>query len=307
MRKTCLNYVYELAKQDDRVVFIGSDLGHGTLSEMQEEMPDRFYMEGICESNVVGMAAGMAMDGSIVYINTIAPFFTRRAMDQVLVDLCMHNANVRIIANGGGMVYSPLGPTHEVIEDIAMMRSIPNMTVVSVADAEEMARFMPETLNWKGPIYIRLAKGFDPIVTEEKTFEIGKAFYLDKGNDAVIITTGITRRFANEAIEILKAQGINTSLIHVPTIKPLDHETILNGVENKKVIVTVEEHSVLGGLGGAVSEILMEANFKSSKKFKRLGVPDVFPEKYGTQMDLCHYYGLGADNIVKTITQLHQG
>ena len=148
MRKTCLNMVYELAKRDERVVFIGSDLSPGLLAEMKQEMPERYYMEGITEANVIGMAAGLAMEGYIPYVNTIATFITRRCYEQVAVDLCLHDLPVRLIGNGGGLVYAPLGPTHLAIEDIAIMRALPNMTVIAVCDAEEMMRCMECTLDW---------------------------------------------------------------------------------------------------------------------------------------------------------------
>ncbi len=156
MRRACLDMVHELAKRDPRVVFVGSDLGPGVLDEMKKEMPDRFYMEGVSEQALIGIAAGLAMEGFIPYVNTIATFITRRCYEQVAVDLCLHNLPVRLIANGGGLVYAPLGPTHQAIEDIAIMRALPNMTVVAPADAEEMRRFMDHTLDWKRPIYIRL-------------------------------------------------------------------------------------------------------------------------------------------------------
>ena len=185
MRATCLNMVYDLAKRDKRVIFIGSDLSPGLLDDMKKEMPDRWYMEGITEANVIGMAAGLAMEGYIPYVNTIATFITRRCYEQVAVDLCLHELPVRLIGNGGGLVYAPLGPTHLAIEDIATMRALPNMTVVAVCDAEEMKRFMDASLDWPGPIYIRLAKGFDPIVSEEKhAFEIGKAIVMREARGA---------------------------------------------------------------------------------------------------------------------------
>jgi len=159
MRATALKMVHELARQDPRVVFIGSDLGAGTMAEMAEQFPERTFMEGISEANIVGMAAGMAMEGYIPYLNTIAPFFTRRAFEQIAVDLCLQNLPVRLIASGGGLVYAPLGPTHMAIEDIAVMRALPNMTVVAVSDAEEMRRLMAASLAWPGPLYIRVAKG----------------------------------------------------------------------------------------------------------------------------------------------------
>src|SRR5215472_4429142 len=170
MRKTCLDVVYELAKNDPRIFFIGSDLGIGTLKQFKAEMPERFFMEGVSEANLIGMAAGLALEGKIVYANTIATFITRRCFEQVALDLCLHNVKVRLIGNGGGVVYAPLGPTHLAIEDIAIFRSLPRMTILVPADANEMRRMMPLTVDYPGPIYIRLAKGGDPIVTNDVPF-----------------------------------------------------------------------------------------------------------------------------------------
>src|SRR6266853_2511246 len=208
MRNTCLDKVHELAKRDGRVVFIGSDLSPGLLGDMKREMPERYYMEGITEQNVVGMAAGFAMEGYIPYVNTIATFITRRCYEQVAVDLCLHDLPVRLIGNGGGLVYAPLGPTHLAIEDIAIMRVLPNMTVVSVCDAEEMKRFMDQTLDWPGPIYIRLAKGYDPIVSQpELGFEIGKAIVMREAGAgrrrALLVATGVATTRALAAADLL--------------------------------------------------------------------------------------------------------
>ena len=176
MRQTALNMVYELAKGDPRVVFIGSDLGVGILQEMKEKMPNRFFMEGVSEALVIGMAAGMAMEGKIPYINTIATFLSRRCFEQVVLDACLHKLPLRLISSGGGLVYAPLGPTHLAIDDIAIFRPIPNMTIVAPSDANEMKRLMWQTLDWPGPMYIRLAKGGDPIVSSETApCQIGKA------------------------------------------------------------------------------------------------------------------------------------
>src|SRR5262249_21634904 len=157
------------ARADDRIVFIGSDLGVGTLDRFKNDFPDRFFMEGVSEANVVGMAAGLALEGRIVYVNTIATFITRRCFEQVVIDLGLHNVNVRLIGNGGGLVYAPLGPTHLAIDDFAIMRAVPNMTIVAACDANEMGRLMPLTVEHQGPIYIRLAKGGDPIVSSDAT------------------------------------------------------------------------------------------------------------------------------------------
>src|SRR6516225_10512498 len=213
MRNTCLNMVHDLAKADPRPVFIGSDLSPGLLSGMQKEMPERYYMEGITEANVIGMAAGFAMEGFIPYVNTIATFITRRCYEQVAVDLCLHSLPVRLIGNGGGLVYAPLGPTHLAIDDIAIMRALPNMTVTAVCDAKEMIRFMDQTLDWPGPIYIRLAKGFDPIVRrEELGFEIGKAIPMrvarGNANRVLLVSTGVATTRVLAAAELLAENGI---------------------------------------------------------------------------------------------------
>lgn len=158
MRRACLLSVHELARRDERVVFIGSDITKQNLEELEAEFPARFFMEGIYEAHLIGMAAGLAMTGKVPYLNTIATFLTRRCYDQVVVDLCLHELPVRLLGSGGGTVYAPLGPTHVANDDIAILRAIPNMTIVAPCDADEMSRLMPQTLDWPGPIYVRIAK-----------------------------------------------------------------------------------------------------------------------------------------------------
>jgi len=294
--------VYELAKKDERIVFVGSDLGFGTLTLFREEMPERFFMEGISEANVVGMAAGLAMEGNIVYVNTIATFLTRRCFEQVAMDICLHRASVRLIGNGGGLVYAPLGPTHEAIEDIAIFRTLPGMTIVAPADKEEMRRLMPLTVEHKGPIYIRLGKGNEPITSrDENPFRIGGAITMREGPDALLITTGVMLHAVEEAAEILSRQGVQATVLHLPTVKPLDSDAILRRARTAPVVISVEEHSVIGGLGSAVAELIAEMAPPRPKRFKRMGIPDEFAHKYGSQADLHAYYGLTANDIVKEI------
>lgn len=308
MRQTCLNMVYSLAKEDKRIFYIGSDVGVGTLDEFKEEMPDRFFMEGVSEANIIGMAAGLAMEGKIVYVNTIATFLTRRCFEQIVLDLCLHNANVRLIANGGGLVYAPLGPTHLAIEDMAILRAIPNMTILAPADAEEMKRLMPLTVDWPGPLYLRLAKGYDPIVTNGDTpFKIGKAIPMREGSDALIVTTGIALNGALEAAEALAGQGIAAAVLHCATVKPLDAETILDYAAPTRVIVSFEEHTSIGGLGSAVAEIVAEAGFDPAKRFKRIGIPDMFPDQYGSQESLMSRFSITSQALVSTVVQLNEG
>lgn len=306
MREACLNEIYRLAKDDSRIVFIGSDLGFGTLQKFREEMPDRFYMEGISEGHLVGMAAGLALEGMIVYINTIGTFITRRCFEQIAVDVCLHRLKVRLIGNGGGLVYAPLGPTHLAVEDISIMRAIPNMTIVAVADADEMRRMMPQTVDYPGPMYVRLAKGHDPLVSSsDKLFQIGKAIAVtDAGRDALIVTTGITLGLARSAAEVLANDGIQVRVLHMPTVKPIDKEALLDHASEVAAIVTVEENSIIGGLGSAVAEIIAETGFSPGKKFRRIGIPDVFPDRYGSQANLLEHYNITANSVVSVVQRL---
>jgi len=305
MRKTCLDMIYEMARTDDRIFFIGSDLGVGVLNQFKEEMPDRFFMEGVSEANVIGMAAGLAMEGKIVYINTIATFLTRRCFEQVVLDLCLHNVKVRLIGSGGGLVYAPLGPTHLAIEDIAILRAVPNMTIVAPADADEMHRLMPLTVDHPGPMYIRLAKGYDPIVTtDDHPFEIGKAIPMRNGADALVITTGIGLHLALEAATELSIKGFEIEILHMPTVKPIDETKLHEKIGRTDIIVTIEEHTIIGGLGSAVAEIIAETGFSPTKKFKRIGIPDRFPDKYGSQASLMTDYGITSNTLIKTIETL---
>lgn len=303
MRNTCLDMVYRLATYDKRIFFIGSDLAVGSLQKFKEEMPYRFFMEGISESNIIGMAAGLALEGKIVYVNTLAAFITRRCFEQIVIDLCLHNLNVRLIGNGGGLVYSHEGPTHQVIEDISILRSIPNMTILVPSDAEEMKRLMPETVDHKGPIYIRLARGGDTIVSKDEPFKIGKAIQIRDGKDALVITTGITLKLAIAAAEELTNKNISVGILHVPTIKPLDKERILGMASKVSTIITIEEHSIIGGLGGAVAELIAETNFNTVKHFKRIGVEDIFPENYGDQAESMSTYGITKEHIITSILE----
>lgn len=303
MRLKCLHMVYKLARMNPRIVYIGSDVGPGTLDEFKHEMPDRFFMEGISEAHVLGMAAGLAKEGYIPYVNTIATFISRRAFEQAAVDLCLHNLPVRLIGNGGGLVYAPLGPTHQAIEDLAIMRTLPNMTAVAPTDADEMERFMLQTLEVPGPIYIRLAKGYDPIVSRpEDEFKIGKAILLREPGEVLIVANGVMVHRALTAAELLSEQGIKCGVLNMHTIKPLDHQALLSLASRVKLLVTLEEHTLIGGLGSAVVEALVDhANF-SLPKIKRLGLPDKFSTQYGSQDGLLTHYGLNPEGVSETIS-----
>lgn len=307
MRKTCVDMVYELAKKDPRVVFIGSDLSPGLLKKMKDEMPERHYMEGVTEQNVIGMAAGMAMDGFTPFVNTIATFITRRCYEQVALDLCLHHLPVRLIANGGGLVYAPLGPTHLAVEDIAIMRALPNMTVTAVSDAEEMVRLMEASVDWPHPIYIRLGKGGDPVVSRaENGFAIGKAIVMraSKAPDPVLlISCGVMTGRALQAADILEAKGMPVEVIHVHTIKPLDEKLILERARKARGIFTIEEHTVIGGLGSAVIDALVEQGIRLPP-VKKFGLADAFAKNYGSQDDLLELSGLQPHQLAASVQEM---
>jgi transketolase len=306
MRKRCLDMVYALAQRDERVVFIGSDLSPGLLGEMKKAYPQRYYMEGVAEANIIGMAAGMAMEGFVPYVNTIATFITRRCYEQVALDLCLHDLPVRLIGNGGGYVYAPLGPTHQAIEDLAIMRALPNMTVTAACDAEEMTRLMDASLDWPHPIYIRLAKGGDPIVSRpEKGFVIGKAIDMsdEPGDaDALVVATGVATTAAIEASKRVAADGVRCRVLHVHTVKPLDTQAIVEAAREVRFVVTAEEHSIVGGLGSAVLEALSDTG-NPMPPVRRLGIRDEFAQHYGNQQKLMDVWGINPQGIADAVTE----
>ena len=302
MRKKALDSVYTLAKNDERVIFIGSDLGPGVLENMKNEMPERFFMEGVSEQHIVGMAAGLAMEGFIPYVNTIATFLSRRCFEQVAMDLCLQDLPVRLISNGAGGVYAPLGPTHLAVEDIAIMRALPNMTIVCPCDADEMNRFMLKTLNWPHPIYIRLAKGGDKIVSNESAgFEIGKSILMKNGKDGLFISTGVMTQLALQASEKLENEGIYCGVLHMHTIKPIDENSLMNLIPNVKAVVTIEEHTRIGGLGSAILEFCSDTIPEHTHKIFRVGIPDKFAEQYGSQNSLLEHWGITVQNIISSM------
>jgi transketolase len=293
MRKASLNGVYELAKEDSRVIFIGSDLGPGVLDEMKREMPGRFIMEGVAEQHIVGLAAGLALDGFIPYINTIATFLTRRCFDQIAIDLCLQKLPVRLIGSGGGLVYAPLGSTHLAIEDIAIMTSLPNMTVLVPCDAVEMAALMKETIAWDGPIYIRLGKGDDRVITaEHESIKIGRSLLKRDPKDGLFITTGVMTQVALDACDELNKRGFECGVIHMHTIKPFDTELLKKWIPRVGAVVVAEEHLKQGGLSSALLDFMADEMPKEIDKLERVGINDVFPSGYGSQESMMLQLGL---------------
>jgi transketolase len=301
MRKSALDSIYQLALEDERVVFIGSDLGYGVMSEMKKNIPNRFFMEGISEQHIIGMAAGLAMDGFIPFVNTIGTFLTRRCYEQIAIDVALHNLPVRLIGNGGGGVYAPLGPTHMAIEDMVIMKAIPNMTVVAPCDALEMKDVIKESINWPHPMYIRVAKGGDEIVSNKVTekFSLGIPRLLKFGEKGLFISTGVMTQYALKAADILEKEGVFCSVLHMPTIKPINVTELDLMLMSVTSVVTVEEGLRAGGLGSTILEHINDRYLDSSIRISRIGIPDAFSEQYGSQSSMHKYWGITVENIVK--------
>ncbi len=298
MRKRALKTIYNLAKKNHDIVYVGSDVGAGTLQEFKTDMPRRFFMEGIAEAHVIGMAAGLAMSGKVPFVNTIATFLTRRCYDQIAIDICLGNNNVRLLANGGGLVYTDLGPTHCATDDIALMRALPNMTVIVPSDDEEVESAILASESNQGPIYIRLAREGSPRIPKDpQGFKIGKAHVLREPREMLFIATGVMVHKAMSVADKLLSEGIQAGVINVHTIKPLDHKTLAPHLESTPFIFTLEEHSVIGGLGSAVSEIIAQGTRHTNYTFKIIGIPDRFPDKYGMQDDSLDYYCLNEEGV----------
>ncbi len=308
MRKTCLDMVYEIAKKNNKVIFVGSDIGPGVLDEFKKKIPERFIMEGVSEQYLTGMVSGLAIEGFIPYFNTIATFLTRRNFEQNIIDLGLHKLPVRLIGNGGGLVYAPLGPTHQAIEDISIMRTIPNMMIIAPCDSNEMKHIMPQTVKVDGPIYIRLARGGDKVVTNKiKRIKIGKSISFGDCKDILFVTTGITTQECLEVVDRLKAKNIKAGVLHNSTIKPFDEKSLIKATKKTKLIFTVEEHLVSGGLGSIVLETLNKKNSQAITKVNRIGINNSFVKKYGNQNDLLDYCGLSAKKIYSAVTKkLHE-
>ncbi len=305
MRKDALEMVYEHACEDPRVVFIGSDLGPGVLAKFQAEMPERFFMEGVSEAAIIGMASGLAAEGHIVYVSTIAVFLTRRVYEQVALDLCLRSLDVRLIGTGGGLVYAPLGPTHMATDDIALMSALPNMTVVAPADAPEMRRLMRGLRSRSGPAYIRVGKGSEPEVTSDDTTPFGAARVVREGAGIVIATTGITLHTALAATELLAAEGIQPKVLHLPVVKPLDTAGLAVHLREAQGLVVVEEHVPAGGLAAAITQWLAEVDDLRQVRVRRVGLPDAFPDRYGSQALLLDHYGVTPARVVASVRALH--
>ncbi|MCX6007149.1 MAG: transketolase [Chloroflexi bacterium] len=298
--------IYALAQTDKRIILICTDQDIG-LHQMQQELPNQYYMEGISEANIIGMATGLAAEGFIPFIVNHASFITRRCYEQIALDACLQERPIRLIGMGSGLATAHLGPTHTATEDIAIMRAIPNMTVVAPCDADEMKRLLPQTLGWPQPIYIRLARYGKPIVSRETDgFTIGKAILLHQTNaqskHILFIATGAMTSCAVTVAKELEGSGFPCAVLHVHTIKPLDRDAIIIQAQNARLIVTMEDHTKIGGLGSACIEALIDSPLPQRvPPILRMGLPDQFIHQYGTQESLLQKFGLEASQIVEKL------
>jgi transketolase len=300
MRKAALRFVTDLAARDKTVCFIGSDLGFGTMDDFPD--PDRLFREGVSEQHVIGMAAGLALEGQSVYINTIASFLTRRCYEQIYLDLCLNRARVRLLASGGGLVYAPLGPTHLAPDDLALLRPLPHLTILAPCDADEMRRLLPLAAALDGPVYIRLAKGGDAVVSPAADpavpYAVGRAVPLRPDGDVLFITTGIAAQIALAAADLLAGDGISAQVLHCHTVKPLDTRAIVERADKSRLVVTVEEHVRTGGLGSAVAELFVDQGLKIP--LRRAALPDAFFCEHGSQNGILTKYGLDSAGVAAT-------
>jgi len=301
MRQHALKMVSEIAKNNSKIIFIGSDLGAETLSKMKAELPNQYFMEGISEQYLVGFAAGLAKEGFIPYLNTIGTFFTRRAYEQICIDVALHDLPVRFLASGGGTVYAPLGPTHTAIEDFSLMLSIPNLKVFAPADANEMETLILASVTDPNPIYIRFGKGGEKIVTEG----YGDSIYDPKifGNpdaEIVICTTGVVLQHCLDAQKILNTEGLAVTIAHFPYLNDLQVEKSKKMYTKANLIVCAEEHIPIGGLFTRLLHSFQAAGLES-KKMKQISLQHKFSHNYGSQLDHLIHNGLDGSSIAKSI------
>ena len=305
MRQECFKVIFENSKRDKKLIFIGSDLGPGVLKEFKLKYPSRFFMEGVSEQAIIGLSAGLAMEGYKPYVNTIATFLTRRCFEQICIDLCLHNLSVKLIGNGGGLVYAPLGPTHQATEDISILRTLPNMKIIAPCDSIEMSFLMKQIHNIKGPVYVRIAKGGDKIITKKNDkIKFGKAVVKKRPGKYLFLTTGVTAQIALNAIEKLRSLNISAGLIHFGTIKPLDEDILKRWVPKVKNVITVEENVLSGGFGSSILEAISSKIPKNANKIYRVGINDCFNQKYGTQEELFRDFNLTSNHLVNLVTKL---
>ncbi len=304
MRAAFIKTLTELAAGDPRITLVVGDLGFSVVTDFAERFPDQFLNVGVAEQNMTGVAVGMAMSGRIVFTYSIANFPTLRCLEQIRNDVCYHKANVKIVAIGGGYSYGALGMTHHATEDLAIMRSLPEMAVIAPGDPVETSAAVRAAATVAGPIYLRLGRSYEPLVHKGSIeWELGKALTVRDGKHLTLIATGAMLAIAAEAADKLAKEGFHARVLSMHTLKPLDVDAVLAAARHTGLIVTLEEHSVIGGLGGAVAEVLCEADL-AGVRFRRFGLPSSFSDKLGDQHYLRKAHGLDAESVAKRLIRL---
>lgn len=302
---TRVAYGQTLAKiglENKNIIVLDADLSKSTkTADFKAVCPERFVNVGIAEQNLAGISAGLATAGKIPFMSTFAMFAAGRAFEIIRNAICYPNLNVKICATHAGLTVGPDGASHQAIEDIALMRSIPNMMVLNPADAVSTERLIEAAANHNGPVYIRLGRAGVPVVyTAESKIEIGKANLIKEGTDVTIIATGIMLAEAMDAEALLAKENISVRILDMHTIKPIDQEAIIKAAQETKAIVTAEEHSIIGGLGSAVAEVVAEHH---PVKMKRIGVLDTFGES-GEPRELLEKYHLTGEDIAQAVKKV---
>jgi transketolase len=304
MRGAFFRGLMDLAAHDDRVYLLVGDLGFGVVEPFIQNFPDRFVNVGVAEQNMTGLAAGIALTGKIVFTYSIANFPILRCLEQVRNDVCYHRANVKIVSVGGGYSYGALGMSHHATEDLAILRALPEMVVIAPGDPFEAEAATHATAEHDGPCYLRLGRAGEPVVHDSKVdFRIGKAIRVREGEALTLISTGAMLRSAVDVADALAAKGTPVRVLSMHTLKPLDTDAVLAAAQETRAIVTIEEHSIAGGLGGAVAECLAESS-ELGVPFKRLGIPASFSAPPGTQEYLREQCGLSPKSILQSLEPL---
>ena len=287
----------ELGKENPNIVVLDADLSTATKTNIfAKEFPERFFDMGIAEQNLVSTAAGMSTCGKIPYVSTFAVFAAGRAYDQIRNSVCYPKLNVKICATHAGITVGEDGATHQMIEDLSLMRTIPNMTVMSVSDDTQTKWAVKEISQIDGPVYLRLSRLATPIIYDENyEFKIGKAVQFGEGTDGTIFSTGVTVAESLKAQEILKEKGINVRVIDIHTIKPIDKDIIVKSAQETNKLISIEDHNIIGGLGSAIAEVLTELY---PKQLTRMGIPDTFG-KSGKAEELMKHFKITAEDIVE--------
>lgn len=304
MRTAFISALIDLARADRRIFLLVGDLGYTVVEPFAEEFPDRFVNVGVAEQNLTSIATGLALCGKVVFTYSIANFPTLRCLEQIRNDVCYHNANVKVVAVGGGLAYGALGMTHHATEDLAVVRSLPGMTVVAPGDPVEAALATQTIAKMDGPCYLRLGKAGEPVVHQGvPDFRIGKAIQVREGSDLTLIATGGMLHSTGEAAEELRQRGISARVLSMHTLKPLDVEAVLTAAHETAAIITIEEHSIIGGLGSAVAEVLATSG-NSPAALRRMATGDTFCHRAGSQEYLRGLHSLTVPGIVEEAVQL---